>query len=449
MNKIVYLLCLIVLFSSCISEDKENIDTKSIKTVGYSSGIKWLAHWKGEGKKEALINELALDFSFLNQDVDLSVDFPDKMLNFPPPSKEFELICDSIANMVQQNKWPYDIMLCDPYRYAQVGVLLKDPDWGNKWLVDFKNEKWFIDAHKENFFQTDVYTKPYNGIAPGAYIEGVANILYCSSTVESLLGIKVKRFDMTMNDFIGYAKAANDYNQTHNDKITFFSMQRYNAADILFSFLSMSALSKDKSENRAESVAVLEQVYDALAKLAQYNSLFQSIPVMKDKNDKDLFDTKVLFEFYPTWINLFWQKTNPQGEKKMFPCELPSIDNKQATHYSGQYSAVFVIPKNARNKEAAIRLMKFIASSETASKWMKYSKSPSGLRTRINLSELGKDDYDLLFQHIKMKYNDKLWEDNINEVLFNSKKTIDFNVTNVMNGKMTPAEALRITLKQI
>ena len=78
--------------------------------------------------------------------------------------------------------------------------------------MDFKNEPWFKEAHKESLFNGTHSSQSFGGIAPGAYIEGVWNVLYVSSIGEQKIGIKVKRYDMTLDDFSGYAKAVYSYN---------------------------------------------------------------------------------------------------------------------------------------------------------------------------------------------------------------------------------------------
>lgn len=206
----------------CSPNEKKEINADRTATIAPVK-IRWLGQWYGEGKKELLIKELAREFSFLNQDVEIELEFPHEMLKIDPNSIPFSLVVDTLANMVKNNTWPYDIMLCDADLYNNVAIKLDDEYWGKKYLVDFKDEPWFIDQHKENLFKTSKYTDKYGGIAPGPFIEGVWKLLYVSSAVENKLGIKVKLSDMNTSEFISYAKAVYDYNLNHEDKITFFT----------------------------------------------------------------------------------------------------------------------------------------------------------------------------------------------------------------------------------
>ena len=95
----------------------------------------------------------------------------------------------------------------------------------------------------------------------------------------------------------------------------------------------------------------------------------------------------------------------------MQPCEIPSLDNKKANSYSGRYTSVFVVPKNAKNSEAAELFIRFIYSKQIADKWVKYSKCPTGLKNIISYSDFGNDSYAHFSQHITKKYGDILDED--------------------------------------
>ena len=418
----------------------EESDTASI------TKIKWLAHWYGEGKKETLLREIAREFCLVNQNIEIELEFPHQMLKIGPTESAYLQTIDTIVKMVKQNAWPYDLMLCDAYRYQAVADSLKDQEWGKKYLVNFLDQEWFIRAHKIGIFDNDRYTKTFAGIAPGAYIEGVWNMLYVSSEIEKKLGIKVKTLDMNLNDFTSYAKAVDQYNQSNPAKITFLSTPHESGLTPFFNQLVLSALGKDSASNSQEAIVALNLTYKALEKLVPYKPIQQFV---KYENERTLYHNKILFIQYPSWINLLWQKSNPEGEKMMHPCEIPSLENKQAKLYSGRYTSVFVVPKNAKNREAAESLMKFMSSEITADKWILYSKSPTGLKNRISYSDFGNDEYTLFSKHIKEKYNDKLDEVNLEYLLFKSKLKVDFQVGKLLKGEISADEALKSVLKQI
>jgi len=425
--------------------DKTQIITNNSITKAQIK-LKWLGHWFGEGKKETLLREVARDFCLLNQNIEIDLEFPYQMANIKPTDATYLYTIDTIIKMVRQNKWPYDLMLCDAFLYSAVADSLNNPNWGKDYLVNFIDQPWLKASHKNMFFETNKHTDNYGAIAPGAYIEGVWNLLYVSSEIENRLGIKVKTLDMNLSDFITYAKAVYQYNQNHIDKITFFSTPHEHGTRPFFNQIVMSALEKDSANNRQEAINALRQAYLAIEKLAPYKPLESNLVY---DNERTLYHDKILFISYPSWINLLWQKSNPTGAKLMHPCEFPSIENKKASFYSGLYSAIFVVPKNAKNRKEAELFMQFISSQETAEKWIRYSKCPTGLKSQISYSDFGTDEYTLFSQHISRKYQDKLDEVNLATLLFHSNKSIDFQVAKVMNGQITGDEAIKNILKQI
>jgi ABC-type glycerol-3-phosphate transport system substrate-binding protein len=445
---IIYILILsLFVFESCERESTKNTQNK-VDEIGNikQTQIKWLAQWYGEGKKENLIHEIARDFSFLNQDIKINYEFPYQMLKIDPKLSWFVGTRDSIISMINSNTWPYDIMLCDAYLYGQIADAVNDKKWGEKYLVDFQNDTWFVNAHKDKIFENGVATSIFGGIAPGAYIEGVWDLLYTSSVVEDKIGVKVKDYDMTIDDFIEYAKAVYLYNQKHDDKITFFSTQWYEGINMLLNHLAMSELGKDYKNVPSDPFIVLEKVYQKLAILAQYMPIEQYTTF---KSDRDLQQDRVLLNFSYTWVTMFWKINNPEGERKVRPCELPSMTGKTARCYPGVYQSIFAIPKNAKNKDSAIKLMKFLSSSDIAYKWEKYSKCPTGLKSGASFNEFGSDDFNRMSQHMNQKYNNQLEQVNLAKVLFNTDKNVNFRISQILKGEISVEEALKDIKSQL
>lgn len=376
-------------FQHC-SENKSQILSNREKTNSTTKvKLKWLGHWYSLGKKEVLLREMAREFSLLHQDIEIELEFPHQMTGLNPTDNPYQQTIDTVVKMIQKNQWPYDIMLCDVYRYNAIGSAINNPDWGKDYLVDFKNEDWFKTSHKEEIISIPRYIEAFGNIATGVYIEGVWNLLYVSSEVESKLGIKIKSYNMNISDLTEYAKAVFDYNKTHsNDTITFISFPRKDKTPFFYQIV-ISALQKDSAANLEEAIQAITLTYRSIEKLAPYKPFSNEINY---NNDKVLNHKKALFVFNPSWINLYWIKSNPKGESQMRPCEIPSIDNHIATTYSGRYSSIFVVPKNARNRKEAEMFMKFISSEETADKWVKYSKYPTGLKNKISYSDFGNDN---------------------------------------------------------
>jgi hypothetical protein len=184
-NKIFFLVILLIGFLGCQAKDGSKNEMKSINLEGGTQiKLKWLAQWYSQGERENFIRETAREFMFLHQNIDIELVFPHEMVNIDPAASNSKFVMDTIIEMVQQNKWPYDMMLCDGNLYNRIAMYFNNQEWGKEYLVDFKDKTWFIDSHKDNFFKSDINTEVFNGMAPGAFIEGVYHIMYVSAEVE-------------------------------------------------------------------------------------------------------------------------------------------------------------------------------------------------------------------------------------------------------------------------
>jgi ABC-type glycerol-3-phosphate transport system substrate-binding protein len=57
----------------------------------------------------------------------------------------------------------------------------------------------------------------WNGMIPGPYLEGQYWALWFNKKVAEKVGIEIKQFGMTFDDFAGYLKAIYQYNQSNPD----------------------------------------------------------------------------------------------------------------------------------------------------------------------------------------------------------------------------------------
>lgn len=435
-----------VLLYGCQDDNQIVQDTlENTELLNSQTKLKWLAQWYGEGAKEDFIRESAREFSFLNQDYDVELEFPHEMGGIDFTNETAAIIIDSIVQMVKKDEWPFDLMVCYEYVFDQVGIRLGNPNWGTEHLVEFRNESWFIDAHKDNFFATDKYLKGFKGMAPGIFIEGIYDILYVSSEVENKLGIKIKDYDMTISDLIYYAKTVFEYNKVNDNKIT-FAYFPWGYSDRLFNYMVISSFEGNVVDNREHAFEVLKECYQAFEQLSKYLPLEQYVPL---NDGKELVHDKVLFNYHLSWINDIWKKGNLEGEKLMRPCEIPTLDNKLSRNYAGTYGCVFVVPKKAKNRKGAEKLMKFLSTQNSAEKWTKYSRSGTGLKVRFTDSDFSNDVYANFSNHIKKKYNDRVLTVNLTNFLFNSNQYLNFNTENVLRGDISAEQALNDVIAQL
>jgi ABC-type glycerol-3-phosphate transport system substrate-binding protein len=439
-------------FTCCTKQVEDQTSEKASIDTTAKSQLRIMGHWFNEGKKESLIRESVREFSYLHQDYDIKLEFPHHIFKGVEESQLYFAEYDTIAKMVKSNIWPWDVLFCDQERYKKVGELVGDPAWGKTYLVDFSEQQWFNDAHKPGLIETMNLKEIYGGIIPGPIFEGITNILFVSEEVEQKLGIKVRELDMTSDDFLQYAQAVAKYNESHSDKITFFSHQLVNAPEYLFSQLALSVYGKTQPGEREKGIEALQKAYSYLEELSKYKALDQYIDntgMQYDKAQRILYHDKCLFNMQPSWMYLLWNNSNPEGLKKMRPCEIPSMTGGESMFYAGFFQVVFVVPKNAKNREGAEQYIKFLSSSEIAEKWINYSKCPTGLRNNISYTDFGQDKFDIFFRHLNQKFGNRQAEVNLSRYLLKSEKTINFFVPEVMKGEINASEAIRRVLKQI
>lgn len=410
------------------------------------TSLRWLGQWYGEGKKELLVREMARDFMFLNQDIDVDLKFAYEMAEIDSFADPFRHVADSIVSWVKENRWPFDIFVCDKWIYDDISRRLNDPHWGKKNLIDFQNEGWFKKAHKDYVLSNSEYTGNFGDIAPGAFIEGMWDLLFVSSNVEKKLGIKAKNYNMTIDDFIEYAKIVYRYNQSNSDKITLCATN-YQKLDMVLEQIVMSEIGNPVNVSTNDQLKALSIVYKKIEALSQYKPLEQ---YHQYATDRELKQDDALFHLHATWATLFWRRNNPEGEKLMSPCEFPSMPNKAAYSYSGTYNAIFAIPKNAKKRNEAVRLMKYMSTVDIAEKWENYSKCPTGLESRMSLSEFGTDDFSNFSKQVSAKYNNRLDDYNLAEDLFGGKQShINFHLLDVAEGEMTASQAINSIKSQM
>ncbi len=432
---------------SCKSEKEEisqSIFTEKVKLQ--QTKVRWLGQWYNEGKKEILIREMAKEFEFLNQDIDVELVFPYQMVGIDSSGDPFRPVSDTIMSWVNDDRWPFDIFVCDKWFYEDVAKVGGDDFWGEKYLVDFSNEKWFKEAHKDYVLSSPEYVGNFGDIAPGAFIEGMWDLLFVSSDVEEKLGIKVKDYDMTMDDFIEYARIVHQYNQSHSDKITLCATN-YKSLEFLASHIILTEIGDVSKSSASEQLAAISNVYKKLELLSKFNPVEQYHVYA---GDRELKHDKTLFHLHSTWVTMFWQRSNPEGEKLMRPCEFPSMPGKKSLAYAGTYNAIFAIPKKAKNKEAAIRFMKYMSTVDIAEKWESYSKCPTGLNSRISVNEFGTDAFGNLSKHMMKKYDNRMAEIVLAKDLFNgNQRHINFHVLDVAGGTMSADQAVNSIKSQM
>ena len=139
----------------------------------------------------------------------------------------------------------------------------------------------------------------------------------------------------------------------------------------------------------------------------------------------------------------------PRAAKKIIPLQLPEF--KPAVSYPGVYAIQWIIPKNSPHREQAIRLMKYIARPLVADQWVRYAKSPTGVKNTIVSTKMGLDPYETFDYTISTSFgNSKLpWATSTNWFLGSKNQNIGLNFQQLLYGQITAQDFLKNIKSQL
>lgn len=414
------------LFSCNIHQNKD-IDYKTITSPKDIFQINWIGNWLNEGDKEKLMREEANEYEFLNQNIKINLKFPEEIYGAAGEQEQ-----SFIESQVKKPVADWDI----------VRVKFINPEFAEKYFVDFKDVPGFIEHHKP-FMNTTIYKKRNNGSFYGPHIEGMEAALFVNTEVAKKIGITVKQFDMTIDDFISYIKAVNEYNKSHPHVIPVFEYD-WGKTEIIFKTLLFSLLDNfEEVSNNVTTDKKLESTYkcyQAFEQLSKYNPIEENWSNHKWTSDNDyiLRDSCL---FFPNFIFMYniWKAKDKDKMDKIMPCEFPVFKNSST--YVGGYFANFEVLKNAPHKEEAIKIMMYMCRPELAEKWARYTKSSSGTNGNLTKTAFGIDRFENYIYVIDNKYGSNMVGDR-DMGFIGRKGFIDLKVQDVLLGKITAKSAM-------
>ena len=446
-NVISVLTILYVIIVSCSNQQQQSFGGKPIQPVKVIK-LNWIGHWKNEGFKEQLVYEVARQFEFENQDISLNLKFPEDA--YPGvPEPQF------IFGQITQPQSTWDILRINN-ETSGVTSICGDPTWPAKYLVDFSQMEKFR-QNSIDVVTSDAMKKRWGGIIPGHALDGHSFVLWANKKVAEKLGITLKPFGITFSDLESYFRAVNTYNQINKTHIRAISLNTggwtpcSTFAEQLFASI-IGDYDKLKNKNYSEEkLNAWAEVLKNCEKLSLYHPVDPNWRNNKYGTDyaKSL-QGDYLFTINGTWMYNIWKKMDSVRYRDMIPLELPAIN--PASTYLGEVSIPWVVPKNSPHREEASRLMLYWCRPEIADKWVRYTKSPTGVKGSLVQSEFGFDVYETFDYTISKKYaNKKLpltYGDN--SIYFGEKNArIPNYFEEVLEGSVSASEAMRNIYKRI
>jgi ABC-type glycerol-3-phosphate transport system substrate-binding protein len=438
-------------FSMC-RNSRTNINIEGYKPLDKvsPSQLNFLGHWLGEGKKEQLLNELINEFEFVNQNVKINMKYPEEIY-FDRRKLNIEVSFN--AKIVLSDKPEWDIIRLNN-EYSKVADSLHDPEWTKKYLVDFSEIPEFCKNTKPELL-TDNIKAQYGGIIPGPFIDGYNWALWCNMEVAKKVGIEVKQFDMTADDFMGYIKAVYDYNKGHNDSIIpLYEAFDWSTSQTIAQMLFYSEIGdfNEITDFRYsdKKFKALEKVLRELEKLAVYKPLPSNYRKITWTETVDYpLKNKCLFYSNASWMYNMWMGRDSVKLKNMMPTELPVF--KKSPAYIGGYFVTWAVLKKSPNRDKAVRFLLSINKPDVAEKWSRYTKSPTGIKGNLTTFNFGFDKFENYQYMIERKYDSHKTMVYSNSIYCLGKE--NENVPNyfleVFSGQMTADQALNTIIRQL
>ncbi len=410
-------------FTSCQHSKKiEHNQSKIVEPDFKQIPINWVGLWEKRVSKRDLMKSVIRQFEVENQHLKVNFKFKEEL------DREFNgykyVIEDSLVSMIKSGNYAWDIFPVTRNTYKSVAKKLNDPEWGDKYLVNFDQYEWYHQSHIDHVFHVSSIRDGYGGIYAGPLISGRNYALWYNEETAKKLGLEIKQTGMTFDDFLGYCKTVYEYNQTATEKIIFMPDYKLNQqVKDIFNNLVLSELGSYNKQvpNLTKVEKAIQKSLKALEMLSAYNPV--NTDVVIDKDFQHILNGQVLFEEKPSsWFNQC--ETEDAGKSvHLIPAELPIFEQSPFL-YPGTYQSVWAVFKNAPHKDQAVELMRYFSTNDVAERWLSLTYNPTGLKVKLKSSDFGQNQIEIFNTYIDKKYGENLRMYDLGEVLYGDKKIV-------------------------
>lgn len=410
--------------------------------------VNWIGNWFREDFREYLVREIAREYRFLYPEIQVNLRFPEELFGMRNRHAEAKLIIE----MIRSGDIEWDIVWIDNQIYRYVAESLGDWEWGRKHLVNFLDVPGFPKTQKPFIVDNPIYRNQTGGILVGPYIEGYYMALWYNKAVALKIGTTIKARGMLFDDLLKSVKQLYQHNQRNGEYIAaFYESNNWTTTEHLFQNLVKSALLdfedvKSETGSRIKDAALLKT-------LAAFETLGHFNPLIDSHKNNSWFETrhlpldgKVLYYINGTWMYSHWRGIDPEKLKNMMPVELPVF---QPVDYAlGGYVPTWGVMKKSPQRNAAIQLLLWASRSRIAEKWVRYTKSPTGLRGNLSQIAFGVDAFDRFIWDMANTYRSRVhFSSNPGYVLgqrgVRLGKLLETTLLEVLSGAVTAQDAYR------
>ncbi len=324
---------LFLFFSGCSNNEGFEDAFKKLDKVQYTDTINFIGHWLGEGKREDFVRNFVREYEFQNQDVYVNLKFAEDIYydNLDRKSNQKWL-----AKTINENNTEWDILRING-EYQEVLEITGDPNWARDNLVDFSQYEEFREGTIPELLTKEA-KQQWNGIIPGPWLEGQYWALWCNNKVAEKVGIEVKQFGMTFNDFAGYLKAVHLYNQNHPEDYimpVFESFVWETTIAIAYNLYASLLDSREElllnkiTEKRLNAWGETLQALETIAKYQPINPNWRETEWSNTTGA--LINEECLFYVNGSWMYNIWMGIDEKKTMNVMPAEFPSFNGELKT----------------------------------------------------------------------------------------------------------------------
>jgi len=435
---------LLLLFGNCSRIGESDTKSKAIEKPNQTTTINVIGHWLNEGKREAFVRNFAREYEFQNQNVKVNLKFPEEIYynNLDRTSNQ-----KFIAKTIQEGLTDWDILRING-EFDEVTQICGDPDWAKKYLVDFSEIPEFREGTIPELL-TDEARAKWNGIIPGPWVEGQFWALWCNNKVAEKVGIEVKQFGMTFDDFAGYLKAVDQYNKRFPDKYitpVFESFVWETTMAIAINLYASLLDSREEffaSEITEKRLLAWEKTLEGMELISKFQPLNPKWTETEWTNTTgSLLNEECLFYVNGSWMYNIWMGIDEQKTMNCMPAELPSFGSFKT--YPGAYQITWGVLKNAPNRDEAVKFLLAMNKPEVAETWGRFTKCPTGIKGKLSNVTFGGDQFENFSKYIQTHFGTNTYRYYASSawVLDDSHATTPIFYTEVITGKMTAKAAM-------
>lgn len=442
--------------------------TKNQRLVDTTDGmtektIRMIGHWKGEDLRENFVLETKREYETRNPDVKVDIQWN---VDFTGGR---EAAIQATVDQIKSGKTVWDIIWLEPFYYQEVADALGDQNWGKNYLVDFETIPGFTESQKGFIISDPQFRNHMNGILTGPYIEGFYQPFYFNKVLALKIGLTIKERGMTADDLLGYIQAIDAYNKKNGTNIATF----YESGDIsgglgygpttwnIFQSLFRSELPDLEDVKTTVMTPAKDRALKKTLKTLEEFGAYK--PLSDDFRDTKWFETRnhvlddkaVFTAAGASWMYSHWRGLDKEKTLNMVPVEMPVY--QPVSHYIGGYNPMFAVMKNSEVREEAIEFLMEFSKPNTAEKWVRYSKGPSGIKG--NLSDSGDDSpdadqYDKFISYITKTYGANVYDTKTVDYILGRKykdlsQKFNMHLVEIMEGNITAEEAYTLIMHDV